>query len=323
MTSGAQQHSGRNPGCEFNLDALEEIRLNRFAAEQRVATLTQRRSVKGEAQTAWLAKAVTCIDLTTLAGDDTAGRVRRLCTKASHPIRPDLIRAVGLDPAQIQCGAVCVYHRQVRKAVAALSDSGVPVAAVSTGFPAGQTPHALKVREIRESVRAGATEIDVVITREYVLAGQWRRLFAEVQDFRAAADAAKVKVILGTGDLRTMRNVAKASQVAMMAGADFIKTSTGKEDVNATLLVSLVMARAIRDYYERTGYRVGFKPAGGVSTAKVALHYQVLMLEELGRAWLDPDLFRIGASSLLGDIERQFEHRVTGLYSANNRHPIS
>ena len=283
--------------------------------------MVARRSVKGMAQAAWLTKAISCIDLTTLSGDDTAGRVRRLCGKAARPARPDLLEALGLDPSAVKCAAVCVYHRHVKEASRTLEGTGVHVAAVSTGFPDGQSPHKVKLREIRSSVRDGAQEIDVVITREHVLAGRWRMLYDEVREFMEAAGEAHVKVILGTGDLRTLRNVAKASQVAMMAGADFIKTSTGKEGVNATLPVALVMARAIRDFHERTGYVVGFKPAGGVSTAKLALQYLVLMREELGREWLEPDRFRFGASSLLRDIERQLEHHATGMYSASNRHP--
>lgn len=332
----AQQHSGRrgvkprlpfkakvskrNSISEFERDVIEDVRLNRFAAESRISTLLARRSVKGDAQTAWLAKAVTCIDLTTLAGDDTPGKVRRMCGKAAQPVSPELLTKLGLP--ELRCGAVCVYHRQVSQAVRALEGTDIPVAAVSTGFPAGQTPHALKLREIRASVKAGAREIDIVITREHVLTGAWRKLYDEVRDFREAAGAAHVKAILATGDLRTLRNIAKASLVAMQAGADFIKTSTGKESVNANFLVTLVMLRAIREHSERTGYRVGFKPAGGVSTAKAAIQYQIMMAEELGREWLEPELFRIGASSLLGDIERQLEHRLTGLYSAANRHAI-
>ena len=312
---------GRNPGCELDTDLLADVRVNRSATERRVATLVARRSVKGDSQTAWLAKAVSCIDLTTLSGDDTAGRVRRLCAKALRPVRPELLSSLGLDPGA-RCAAVCVYHRHVKEAAAALEGTGLAVAAVSTGFPAGQVPHRVKLREIKASVADGAAEIDVVITREHVLAGRWDRLYGEVRDFMGAAGEAHVKVILGTGDLRTLRNVARASMVAMMAGADFIKTSTGKEDVNATLPVALTMVRAIRDFQELTGVRVGFKPAGGVSTAKAAIQYQVLMREELGREWLEPNLFRIGASSLLGDIERQLEHRATGLYSAANRHPV-
>lgn len=317
----ARRPQRRNPGCEFDPDAASEVRANLPAAERRVATLVARRSVKGASQAAWLAKAVTCIDLTTLSGDDTPGRVRRLCGKAVRPVRADLIEGLGLEPDAIRCAAVCVYHRHVKEAVRALEGTGVAVAAVSTGFPDGQSPHRVKLREIKASVKAGASEIDVVITREHALSGNWRGLYGEVRDFMDAAGEAHVKVILGTGNLKTLRNVARASRVAMMAGADFIKTSTGKEGVNATLPVALVMARAIREHRERTGFSVGFKPAGGVSTAKLALQYQVLMREELGREWLEPELFRFGASSLLGDLERQLEHLATGMYSAGNRHP--
>jgi len=312
----------RNTAQPFDAAWFDSIRVNLSAAERRVATLPGRRSVKKDAQAGWLLKAITCIDLTTLNGDDTAERVRRLCAKAVAPVRPDLLAALGFADRTLHTGAVCVYHRFVATAVDALAGSGIPVAAVSTGFPAGLIPHELKLKEIEASVRDGAAEIDIVITREHVLAGQWRRLYDEMRDFRLAAGDAHVKAILATGELRTLRNVAKASMVCMMAGADFIKTSTGKEGVNATPLVTLVMLRMIRQYEARTGLRVGYKPAGGVSTAKTALDYQVLMKEELGRAWLEPALFRIGASTLLADIERQLEHHVTGRYSAFHRHPI-
>lgn len=313
--------SGRNPGIPLDLDWVEGIRVNRSAVERRVESLAGRRTVKKDWQAAWLLKAVTCIDLTTLAGDDTPGRVRRLCAKARRPVRDDVLEALGVADRSIVVGAVCVYHAMVETAVAALDGSGIPVAAVSTGFPAGLNPHPLKLKEIEASVAAGAKEIDIVITRAHVLTGNWRALYDEVRDFRAACGPAHLKAILGTGDISTYRNVAKAAVVCMMAGADFIKTSTGKEAVNATLPVSLVMLRTIRDYQTATRKRVGFKPAGGISTAKDALAYQVLMKEELGRPWLERDLFRIGASSLLGDIERQLEHHVTGRYSAAFRHP--
>jgi len=312
----------RNTAQPFDASWFDSIRINLSAAERRVATLPGRRSVKKDAQAGWLLKAISCIDLTTLNGDDTAERVRRLCAKAVTPVRPDLLAALGFADRTLQTGAVCVYHRFVATAVDALAGSGIPVAAVSTGFPAGLIPHELKLKEIEASVRDGAAEIDIVITREHVLTGQWRRLYDEMRDFRLAAGDAHVKAILATGELKTLRNVAKASMVCMMAGADFIKTSTGKEGVNATPLVTLVMLRMIRAYEARTGFRVGYKPAGGVSTAKTALDYQVLMKEELGRAWLEPELFRIGASTLLADIERQLEHHVTGRYSAFHRHPI-
>ena len=313
----------RNAGQAFDRDAITDIRINFAAVERRVASLPGRRSVKKEAQAAWLLKAVTCIDLSALMGDDTSERVRRLCAKARRPVAPELLAALGMGDRSITAGAVCVYHRYVATAVEALLGSGIPVAAVATGFPAGLISHDLKLREIEASVRDGAREIDIVITREHVLAGRWPALYDEVRDFRGACGEAHMKTILATGELKTLRNVAKASMVCMMAGADFVKTSTGKEAVNATPAVSLVMLRMIRDYHQRTGARVGFKPAGGISTANDVLHYQVLMKEELGRPWLEPELFRIGASSLLADIERQLEHHVTGRYSAFNRHGVA
>ncbi|PMS36323.1 deoxyribose-phosphate aldolase [Trinickia symbiotica] len=316
-------HAARNAGVPFDAGWFDTLRVNHSAVERRTATLGTRRSVKKDAQAAWLLKAVTCIDLTTLNGDDTEGRVRRLCAKARRPVREDILEALGMAGAPIATGAVCVYHRFVAAAVDALAGSGIPVAAVSTGFPAGLTPHPLKLKEIEASVADGAAEIDIVVTREHILTGNWRALYDEVRDFRAACGPAHVKAILATGDIRTLSNVARASMICMMAGADFIKTSTGKEGVNATLDVSLVMVRAIREYRERTGAMVGFKPAGGVSTAKAALAYQILMKEELGRPWLEPALFRIGASSLLADIERQLEHHVSGRYSAFHRHPAA
>lgn len=314
-------HAARNAGAAFDLGWIEDIRINLPASERRVATLPGRRTVKRDAQAAWLLKAVTCIDLTTLAGDDTAGRVRRLCAKAIRPVRKDILERLGMDNRNIHTGAVCVYHRFVATAVEALRDTGIPVAAVSTGFPAGLVPHDVKLREIEASVMDGATEIDIVITREHVLTGNWKALYDEMRDFRQACGTAHVKAILAAGDIRTLRNVARASMICMMAGADFIKTSTGKESVNATLLVTLTMLRAIRNYQERTGFKVGYKPAGGISAAKDVLDYQILIKEELGREWLEPGLFRIGASSLLADIERQLEYHVTGRYSAFNRHP--
>ncbi|MFO1122197.1 MAG: deoxyribose-phosphate aldolase [Hyphomicrobiales bacterium] len=315
-------HHARNAGTAFDLDWIDGLRVNLSAAERRVASLPGRRSVKKDAQAAWLLKAITCIDLTTLSGDDTAGRVRRLCAKAIRPVRADLLDKLGMTDRNIHTGAICVYHRFVATAVDALSGTGIPVAAVSTGFPAGLVPHDVKLREIEASVKDGAAEIDIVITREHVLTGNWKALYDEMRDFRAACGSAHVKAILATGDLKTLRNVEKASMICMMAGADFIKTSTGKEGVNATLLVTLAMLRMIRDYQDRTGFKVGYKPAGGISTAKDVLNYQILMKEELGREWLEPDLFRVGASSLLADIERQLEHHVTGHYSAFNRHPV-
>lgn len=308
----------RNPGMALDLDWVAGVQANTSAIERRCATLSARRSVKKDYQAAWLLKAVTCIDLTTLSGDDTKERVRRLCAKARQPIRGDILQALDMPP--ITTGAICVYHEMIPAAVAALEGTNIPVAAVSTGFPAGLSPFHLRVAEIEESVKAGAREIDIVISRRHVLSGNWQALYDEMKAFRAACGEAHVKAILATGELGSLRNVARASLICMMAGADFIKTSTGKESVNATLPVSLVMIRAIRDYYERTGFRVGYKPAGGISKAKDSLVYLSLIKEELGDRWLQPDLFRFGASSLLNDIERQLEHHVTGAYSASYRH---
>jgi deoxyribose-phosphate aldolase len=311
----------RNPGTPLELDWVEEARVNRSAVERRTATLRGRRTVKKEWQAAWLLRAVTLMDLTTLSGDDTAGRVRRLCAKARRPVRADLLEAMGASQLPIRVGAVCVYHRFVSTAVEALEGSGIPVAAVSAGFPAGLSPLEQRLDEIRASVAAGAEEIDIVITRSHVLTEDWRALYDEVRAMRETCGDAHIKTILATGELGTLRNVARASLVCMMAGADFIKTSTGKESVNATLPVGLVMARAIRDFRERAGHMVGLKPAGGIRTAKDALDWLVLIKEELGDRWLRPDLFRFGASALLTDIERQLEHFVTGRYSAVHRHP--
>ncbi len=310
----------RNPGMPLDLDWVNGVQANLSAIERRCKTLPGRRSVKKDYQAAWLLKAISCIDLTTLSGDDTECRVARLCAKAKRPIRADIATALGAEGLRV--GAVCVYHEMIPAAVRNLEGSGIPVAAVSTGFPAGLTPFELRVEEICQSVAAGAKEIDIVISRRQVLTGDWQALYDEMKAYREACGDAHIKTILATGELGSLRNVGRASLVCMMAGADFIKTSTGKENVNATLPVSLVMIRAIRDYFELTGHRVGYKPAGGISKAKDSLVYLALMKEELGNRWLQPDLFRFGASSLLNDIERQLEHHVTGAYSAGYRHAM-
>jgi deoxyribose-phosphate aldolase len=312
----------RNTGQPLDLERVRAIRVNRSAAERRAATIPTRRTVKKEWQAAWLLKAITLMDLTTLAGDDTAGNVTRLCAKARRPVRDEILAALGAGSLGITVGAVCVYHRWVETAVRALEGSGIPVAAVSTGFPAGLSPFETRLAEIRASVAAGAREIDIVITRAHVLTGDWTALYDEVRAFREACGDAHLKAILATGELATLTNVARASWVAMQAGADFIKTSTGKEGVNATLPVSLVMVRQIREYAEASGCLVGYKPAGGIRAAKPALDYLLLMKEELGVRWLQPDLFRFGASGLLTDIERQLEHHVTGRYAAAHRQPM-
>jgi deoxyribose-phosphate aldolase len=319
---GAHVEDARNPGIPLDLEVVRAIRINRSAVERRAATLPARRTVKKEWQAAWLLRAITCMDLTTLSGDDTPGNVRRLCAKARNPVRAELLDAMGVGHLGITTGAVCVYHALVPVAVEALEGSGIPVAAVSTGFPAGLSPLPQRLAEIEASVAAGAREIDIVITRAHVLRGDWEALFDEVRRCREACGEAHMKTILATGELATLTNVARASMVAMMAGSDFIKTSTGKEPVNATLPVGLVMTRMIRAYQERTGHAVGFKPAGGIRAAKAALDWLALMKEELGDAWLRPTLFRFGASALLTDIERQLEHFVTGRYSAAWRQPM-
>ena len=312
----------RNPGIPLDLDWVDAVQVNRSAVERRCSSLTKRRSIKKEWQAAWLLKAIRCMDLTTLSSDDTPDRVRRLCSKALRPLKQELTNDLGISSLNLTVGAVCVYHALVETAAKALKGSNIPVAAVSTGFPHGLSPLPRRIEEIRDSVSAGALEIDIVITRAHVFSGNWEALYQEIKSFREACGDSHLKTILGTGELGSLRNVAKASLVCMMAGADFIKTSTGKEPQNATLPVSLVMLRMIRDYYQKTGHKVGFKPAGGIRTAKQALEWQILMNEELGREWLEPELFRFGASGLLTDIERQLEHFVTGRYSAAYRQPM-
>ena len=313
----------RNSGTPLDLGWVMRSRINRSAVERRTATLPARRSIKKEWQAAWLLRAITCIDLTTLSGDDTPGRVKRLCAKAKQPVRSDMLAALGVGDQKITVGAVCVYPNRVRDAIEALAGTDIPVASVATGFPAGQTPLPQRIAEIEQAIESGATEIDVVIARTHVLTGNWQALYDELRQFReTCGDTARMKTILATGDLGTLKQVYQASLVAMMAGSDFIKTSTGKEEINATLEFGLVMTRAIREYWERTGYKVGFKPAGGVSKAKQTLVWQALMKEELGVEWLLPNLFRIGASSLLTDLERQLYHYITGHYAARHHMPM-
>ena len=322
-TANAAGEHVRNPGMALDVGMFEGHRVNRAAAERRCATLTARRSVKKAHQAAWLVNAVRCIDLTTLAGDDTEGRVKRLCAKARKPLASHIEAGLGLSPGELTVGAVCVYPTMVPHAVKALEGTGIPVASVATGFPTGLMPLHLRLEEIRWAVAQGAAEIDIVINRELALTRNWQGLHDEIAAMREACGDAHMKAILATGELETLNNVYSASMVAMQAGADFIKTSTGKESVNATLPVSLTMLRALRDYGMATGHRIGFKPAGGMKQAKEALAWQILMKEELGRDWLNPDLFRFGASSMLGDIERQLEHYVTGRYADSSRHALA
>ena len=311
----------RNKGIALNLDWIDSVQMNRSAIEHSCSTMTKRRSIKKDWQAAWLLKGLSCIDLTTLSSDDTHERVMRLCAKARQPLRPELADFLGLKGIKTNVAAVCVYHSFVKTAVKALQNSAIPVAAVSTGFPHGLNSLPRRIEEIRDSIDDGAEEIDIVITRAHVFSKNWQALYDEISAFREASGKAHLKTILGTGELGTFRNVANASLVCMMAGADFIKTSTGKEGVNATLPVSLVMLRMIREYLENTGYSVGFKPAGGIRTAKQSLEWLIMLKEELGREWMEPEMFRFGASGLLTDIERQLEHHVTGRYSAAHRQP--
>ena len=313
----------RNKGIALNLDWIDSVQMNRSAIEHRCSTITKRRSIKKDWQAAWLLKSLSCIDLTTLSSDDTHERVKRLCAKARQPLRPELAEFLGLKGIKTNVAAVCVYHSFVKTAVKALQNSAIPVAAVSTGFPHGLNPLPRRIEEIKDSIDDGAEEIDIVITRAHVFSKNWQALYDEICAFREASGKSHLKTILGTGELGTFRNVAKASLVCMMAGADFIKTSTGKEGVNATLPVSLVMLRMIREYLENTGYSVGFKPAGGIRTAKQSLEWLIMLKEELGREWMEPEMFRFGASGLLTDIERQLEHHITGRYSAAHRQPTA
>lgn len=313
---------GRNPGTPLDLGWIEEVRVNRSAVERRAATLVTRRTVKKEWQAAWLLRAIACLDLTTLSGDDTEGNVRRLCAKAIRPLRDDMSESLGIEKLNLHVGAVCVYQNQVPIAVSALHRSHIPVAAVSTGFPAAQIGLTQKLDEIRASLQSGAEEIDIVVSRPLIITGAWEQLYEEVRACREACGSAHMKAILATGELPTLRHVGMASLVCMMAGSDFVKTSTGKESVNAVLPVGMVMVRAIRDYYERTGHQVGFKPAGGIRTAKQAVEWMILMKEELSNSWLEPRLFRLGASSLLTDIERQLWHAISGRYAATNHFPM-
>lgn len=309
-----------NPGCELDLGWLNSIHVNTAAVHQRAANLQSRKAVKGSYQAAWLLRAVTCIDLTTLGGDDTDSNVMRLCAKASRAVSEDMLEALGFEAGNIQTAAVCVYPAKVPVAAATLKKMGmenkINVASVATGFPSGQYPLETRLAEIRWAVEKGANEIDIVVDRSLVINKLWVDLYQEIQKMKEACGSAHLKSILAVGELGSFDNVYKASLVAMMAGSDFIKTSTGKEAVNATIPVGIVMCRAIRDYWTRTGYKVGFKPAGGIRTAADSLAWLVMIKEELGNDWLNNKMFRFGASGLLGDIERQLHHHITGRYSS-------
>ena len=300
----------RNAGIALDLDWVHQVQVNRGAVEWRATTLGWRRVVKEECEAAWLLRAIRCIDLTTLAGDDSPGKIRQLCAKAKHPLRDDLLAALDITGLGLTVAAACVYPTMVPHALHALAGSGIPVASVAAAFPTGLSPLKVRLEEIAYAVEAGATEVDAVIARVHALTGSWERLYEEVASFRQACGDALLKIILATGELATLRDVQRASFVAMMAGADFIKTSTGKEAVNATLETGLAIVRAIREYQRRSGYRVGFKAAGGIRRPREALNWLILLKEELGREWLEPELFRIGASTLLDDIEQSLAQYV-------------
>ena len=317
-----QQYSLNKNIFELDINWINEVQINLSAVERRTTSLTKRRTVKKDFQVAWLLKAITMLDLTTLNGDDTFGKVDRLCQKALNPVSEIILRNLKLKNNSLKVGAVCVYHDLVTHAKKQLKNQ-LPIAVVSTGFPAGLSSLETRKKEIVNSINSGADEIDVVINRAHVLRNEWKNLYDEVREFKEIAKGKKIKTILGVGDLETLRNVAKASLVCMMAGADFIKTSTGKEKINANLNNSLVMIRMIREFYEFSGKKIGFKPAGGISTAKNVLDYLILMYEELGSEWINPNLFRIGASSLLIDIERQLYHYALGRYATSNKMAMS
>lgn len=315
-----------NTPVPFDIGLIQSIRENRSAVEARATELGTRRTFKVEAQVAAYLSAIRCIDLTTLAGDDTPGRVARLCAKALAPVEGEILSALGIASTSLTTAAVCVYPAQVEAAVRCLGGR-IPVASVATGFPTGQTfPH-VKLVEIDLAIKAGATEIDVVISREKVLTGKWKALYDEIIAYRQMCGArARLKTILGIGNLETFTNIAAASAVAILAGSDFIKTSTGFEPTNATLPGGLVMVRQIRrmmDLGVLGSQVVGFKPAGGIRSAKDATLWLSLMLEELGLDWTRPDLFRIGASGLLTDIERQLRHLALGRYANAQYHPMA
>lgn len=291
------------------LDGARSVTIDQVGAELRAASMT-RRSIKREAKLWGLDLAIRTMDLTTLEGADTPGKVRALCAKA---IRPD-----PLDPAIPSVAAVCVYPNMVPVAHAELAGSGVQVASVATGFPAGQVPFSAKLDDVAAAVEAGADEIDMVIDRGAFLCGDLAAVFEEVKRIREACGDAHLKVILETGELGTLDNVRAASWISMLAGADFIKTSTGKIGAAATLPVTLVMLEAIRDYWELTGIRVGMKPAGGIRTAKQSLQYLVLLNETLGLEWMRPELWRFGASSLLNDVLMQLRAQATGSYQSGD-----
>nr|CAG4647188.1 EOG090X08W6 [Megafenestra aurita]SVE92489.1 EOG090X08W6 [Megafenestra aurita] len=308
-----------------DLDWVRRSFVNDQAVKGRVQDLLSSRTVQLDNYSSWLARSIQCIDLTTLAGDDCPSNVARLCSKAAYPLSTHLTRDLGIENGQLTTGAVCVYPARVKDAYQGLKriEANIPVASVATGFPSGQTSLALRLDEIKYAVQNGAKEIDIVINRELALAQKWKELYTELVEMRKACGESHMKSILAVGELCNLTNVYRASLVAMMAGSDFIKTSTGKENVNATIPIGLVMCRAIRAYNRKTGFKVGFKPAGGIRTSNDVLQWMTLMKEELGDEYLTPHLFRIGASALLNDIERNLAKQLTGEYFLPEEMPMA
>ncbi len=286
---------------------IDSPTIDQIGVEERVARLSKR-SIKKSSKVSALNLAMSMLDLTTLEAKDTPGKVRQLCAKAMHPHAgyPDIPSVA----------AVCVYPNLVRVAKEALKGSGVKVAAVATAFPSGMSTRKVKLEETKWAVGEGADEIDMVISRGHFLSGEYAFVFDEIAAVKEACGEAHLKVILETGELSTLDNVRRASDLAMHAGADFIKTSTGKIQPAATLPVTMVMLEAIRDYYYETGKKIGMKPAGGIATAKLALNYLVVVHETLGNDWLNPDMFRFGASALANDILMQMLKERTGVYQS-------
>jgi deoxyribose-phosphate aldolase len=284
-------------------------RIDQVGAEERASRFTKR-SIKKDSKVNGLKLVLNMIDLTTLEGKDTDGKVKQLCYKAMHLHDP--------LPGLPTVAAVCVYPTMVKTAKKALEGSGIKVASVATAFPSGQAPRDVKIRDTKYAVANGADEVDMVISRGKFHAGEYNYVFDEIAAIKEASGAARLKVILETGELGTFDKVRRASDIAMYAGADFIKTSTGKIQPAATMPVTLVMLEAIRDFYYKTGRMVGMKPAGGISKSKLALHYLVMLKEVLGEAWMNNHWFRFGASSLANDVLMQLVKEKTGIYQAAN-----
>lgn len=290
--------------------------IDQVGVDERAAFFTKR-SIKNESKLDALYATISMMDLTTLEGADTPGRVRQLCAKARNPVSSGVYEQIAANPLARSIpsvAAVCVYPNMVPYAVESLQGANIQVASVATAFPAGQLPIGIKCADVEAAVAFGASEIDMVINRGAFLSGDYQTVFDEILQVKEACGKAHLKVILETGELGTYDRIHFASQLAMLAGADFIKTSTGKVTPAATLSVTLIMLNAIKEFHQRTGIKVGMKPAGGIRTAKLAIHYLCMVNETLGEEWLTPELFRFGASALLNDVLKQIYKQLTGRY---------